>query len=201
MISLTKSVGICQYRRLTEDERKNEESDSFATERNAYSAAVYSGLDERGITPHCYGTFEFIPNTYPGVPSFQTLPWDSLLLIDEPVDALLMEYIPWEPLTCYNITTNIAEMVIETTKAMHSARLLHGDLENRHMLLSKDNQITFVSCTLMIALSTTDFEQIDFDIAMTAGTYDPQDLRYVQELWALWDHLYMKLVSLSLTLN
>ena len=75
------------------------------------------------------------------------VPWDSLLLINKPVDALLTEYIPSDPLTFFNITPSIAETVLETLKVMHSKRVQLGDSDNPHILLKKDNRVTFVSHT------------------------------------------------------
>ena len=96
------------------------------------------------MTPTCYGSFEFIPVGYKGVPSYENLPWDSLLCVDEPVDAILMEYLHWESLSYRNITPDIAKNILATLKIMHSVGIVHGDIHGRHILLDKDNRITFV---------------------------------------------------------
>ena len=96
--------------------------------------------------PQCYDWFEFIPERYPNVPSPKTIPWDSLQCYDKLVDALLLEYLQWEPVSYSNITDTIAHNILLSLQTLHTAGIGHRDLEsdNGHILVSKDNRIAFV---------------------------------------------------------
>ena len=89
------------------------------------------------------------------ITSYKTLPWDSLLCYDEVVDALLIEYITWEPLSCYNITDTITQNILLSLRVLHRAGIVHRDLENDngHVLVNKDNRIAFVSEALTVQLN------------------------------------------------
>ena len=108
--------------------------------------AMKKNIADKQLMPRCYGWFRFIPESYPNVPSYKTLPWDSLLCYDEIVDALLLEYIPWEPLSCFNATDTIAHNILLSLQTLHTAGIVHRDLENDndHILVNKDNNIVFV---------------------------------------------------------
>lgn len=120
--------------------------DAFAAECNAYATAIRNNIADKRLMPQCYGWFKFIPESLPNVPSYKILPWDSLLCYDEVVDALLLEYLPWEPLSCINVTDTIAHNIILSLQILHSAGIVHRDLEddNNHILINKDNSVAFV---------------------------------------------------------
>ena len=120
--------------------------DGFERECNAYAMAIREDIIDQGIIPQCYSWFKFIPKDYPNVPSWKTLPWDSLLCYDKVVDALLIEYMSWEPLSCHNVTDTIAHNVLLSLQVLHRAGIVHRDFDrdNGHVLVSKDDRIAFV---------------------------------------------------------
>ena len=94
--------------------------------------------------PQCYGTFTFTPKGYKGVPSYKSLPWDSLLCLDELVDCLLIEYLPWQPISYRNVTLAAANNAMEGFKIIQSAGIIHQDLGPEHILLGPDDHVAFV---------------------------------------------------------
>ena len=120
--------------------------DAFESECNAYAMAIRKDITKKGFIPRCFGWFNFSPAAHPNVPSYKTLPWDSLLCYDDVVDALLIDYIPWEPLSCYNVTDTIAQNILLSLRALHRAGIVHRDLEkdNGHVLVNQDHRIVFV---------------------------------------------------------
>jgi len=100
------------------------------------------------VVPYCYGCVRIADASYiDGLP--------PKLLPDEPLNALLLEYIHSSPLTEASISPEIVDKTVGALGRIHEAGVLHRDVMPRNVLITGEGEVVWV----------------DFDCAKTKGEW------------------------------
>lgn len=163
----------------------------FRRERDAYAHLLHYGICAKGIVPYCYGYVpisrkhisRMIKVCAPGKFDHNVADMKYDL---EPPRALLLEYFEdAQPVSFRNATIDIADTALRHLHAIHTAYILHGDINGRNILLLPDGRVVWT----------------DFDSALTLSLrrrvhrHEPPRATFVDELSLCWSLFYNSYVS------
>jgi serine/threonine protein kinase len=106
----------------------------YTKEVNAYRFLYYYGAPEQRVVPRLYGVLPTISKK-----RIKELLQDAIpdnVDLAAPASALVMEYIEGIRPTQENMTDSIAKDILEALNIIHSAHVLHGDVEPMNILIS-----------------------------------------------------------------
>ncbi|KAI9061099.1 hypothetical protein FKP32DRAFT_1729673 [Trametes sanguinea] len=156
--------------------------DAFEQELDGYAHLQHYGVVEKGIVPRCYGWLTLSPAHIAHILKLPTLSRaaKSMEHAQEPPRAILLEYIAdAQLLTADNVTDELADITLRGLAEIHSAYVMHCDVNSRNILVAPGNRVVWV----------------DFNCSCTPASPHYYDRELLQrELALCWSFLYYGLL-------
>ena len=161
--------------------------DRFKQELDSYAHLQHYGICDKGVVPKCYGWFNLSRQHIKQILALPDISDDAQLMrrVKEPPQAVVLEYFPDAvQLTIDNVTEKLADAALRGLCEIHSAYVMHGDIDGRNILVLPDERVVWV----------------DFNHSQTPESARHCTRQHIfEELGRCWSEMYQELVCAILS--
>ena len=154
----------------------------FKQELDGYAHLQHYGICDKGVVPKCYGWLTLSPQHIQQILALPGISDTALLMkrVKKPPQAVVLEYFPnAAQLTIDNVTETLADAALRGLYAVHSAYVMHGDIDGRNILVLPDDRVVWV----------------DFNHSRTPESNQRCARQHIfEELARCWSEMYQELV-------
>ena len=161
--------------------------DRFKQELDGYAHLQHYGICDKGVVPKYYGWFSLSRQHIQQILALPDISDAARLMrrVKEPPQAVVLEYFPdAAQLTIDNVTEKLADAALRGLYEVHSAYVMHGDIDGRNILVLPDDRVVWV----------------DFNHSRTPESAQRCARQHIfEELGRCWSEMYQELVCVIIS--